>query len=170
MIVCRFSPTRKSHGHHVASTRLALEAVKLAADPNYDKEFEHTPWSVVRVLENKPHWRMKADTDKTDFIKLDVGGYDPWQGKSYGEIAGASRSMHKSQGFGSSQRKTQLTEYFEVLEGAPAQDDIFADISLDWTRFEETQKITERIDQIKRTFDPQHPETLIPHLEVLILM
>ena len=34
------------------------------------------------------------------FLKLDVGGYDPLLGASYGEIAADSRSMHKSQGFG----------------------------------------------------------------------
>ncbi len=164
IIVCRFSPTQKSHGHHVASARLALEAVKRARELDYDPDSGQTPWSVTRVLENKPHWRMKPDTDTSSFIALEVGGYDPWRGLSFGEIAGASRSMHKSQGFGSSLRKTHHTEYFEVLAGKEAKEDIFEEITLHWSRFTKTQEISLLIDRLNTDYQPEQPQALIPVL------
>ena len=44
-------------------------------------------------------WRQLIHTSEDQF-KIDVGGYNPLLGKSYGEIAAESRSQHKSQGFG----------------------------------------------------------------------
>ena len=40
------------------------------------------------------------NADLLDALELDVGGYNPLLGRSYGEIAAQSRSQHKSQGFG----------------------------------------------------------------------
>ena len=44
--------------------------------------------------------RRPAARCAEQLISIDVGGYDPLLGRSYSEIAGESRSMHKSQGFG----------------------------------------------------------------------
>mgnify|MGYP006212647163 CR=1 FL=1 len=40
---------------------------------------------------------------------IEIGGYNPVLGKSYREIAGESRSMHASQGMGSSQPKGEAS-------------------------------------------------------------
>ncbi len=55
--------------------------------------------------------------DTTGLIPLEAGGYQPLLGKSYPEIAAASRSMHKSQGFGVEIERGERKEYFKFLEG-----------------------------------------------------
>ena len=41
-------------------------------------------------------------------IELDPGEYDPMLGHSYTEIAGMSRSMHRSQGMGTAEREARI--------------------------------------------------------------
>ena len=53
-------------------------------------------------------------------MKLDVGGFNPLLGASYGEIAADSRSMHKSQGFGVARSRGPIVEYFKTLAEADA--------------------------------------------------
>jgi len=57
--------------------------------------------------------------DVTGLIPLEAGGYQPLLGKSYPEIAAASRSMHKSQGFGVEIERGERKEYFKFLDGEP---------------------------------------------------
>ena len=59
--------------------------------------------------------------DPTGLILLEAGGYQPLLGKSYAEIDAASRTMHKSQGFGVSIERGEQKEYFKLLEGKPAE-------------------------------------------------
>ena len=49
---------------------------------------------------------------------------------SYGEIAAASRSMHKSQGFGVEIDRSERKEYFKFLDGEPVENSggIFAGV------------------------------------------
>jgi len=54
--------------------------------------------------------------------------------KSYSEIAGESRSQHKSQGFGSAGRRGTQPDYFEVAAGEPATQDIFDGLDVTWDR------------------------------------
>ena len=71
----------------------------------------------------------------TGLIKVEAGGYQPLLGKSYPEIAAASRTMHKSQGFGVSIERGERTEYFKFLDGKPIENgDIFAGIDTTWKR------------------------------------
>ena len=51
--------------------------------------------------------------------------YNPLLGKSYGEIAGESRSQHKSQGFGASAQRGESYEYFSLTAGEPIKDNLF---------------------------------------------
>ena len=55
-------------------------------------------------------------------MKLDVGGYNPLLGESYGEMAADSRSMHKSQGFGVARSRAPIVEYFKLLAAADPQE------------------------------------------------
>src|SRR5690606_27468010 len=102
VIITRFPPEAGgTHGHHTASAQLAIEAFRLAADPS---AFAGTsgglpPWQAKRVVWNAWTWRGGVSTD--GLLAMDVGGFDPLFGESFGEIAARSRTMHKSQGFGS---------------------------------------------------------------------
>jgi LmbE family N-acetylglucosaminyl deacetylase len=104
VIITRFpEDARAGHGHHSGSAVLAHEAFSAAADP---KRFPEQlaqgvkPWQAKRLLFNTFVFG-NVNTTSDDQLKIEVGGYNPVLGKSYGEIAALSRSQHKSQGFGS---------------------------------------------------------------------
>ena len=123
VIVTRFSPEPSdTHGHHTASAMLALEAFRAAADPQFHPEQLAggvTPWQARRIFWNRSSWAIKPSDDLAGDIKLDVGGYNPLLGASYGEIAADSRSMHKSQGFGVARSRAPIVEYFRIARAAP---------------------------------------------------
>lgn len=124
VIVTRFPPDGyHTHGHHTASAILALEAYEAAADPQrFPEQFAYgvKPWSVKAIFYNASTWWNKElpqlAENNDSFYKVDVGGFNPLLGASYTEIAGRSRSMHKSQGFGSAQPAGQQWEYLKLLK------------------------------------------------------
>ena len=88
------------------------------------------PWKADRLLNNVSTWNLKPDADMSAYLKLDVGGYDPLLGRSWGEISAESRSQHKSQGFGvPAERGTQL-DYFKALAGTQPKSDVFEGLEL----------------------------------------
>ncbi len=122
VIITRFSPEPgDTHGHHTASAILAVEAFRAAADPKFHPE-QLTGgvalWQARRLLWNRSSWGLKPDDDLSGLLKLDVGGYSPLLGASFGEMAADSRSMHKSQGFGVARSRGPTVEYFQVLTAA----------------------------------------------------
>ena len=104
MIITRFSPEPSdTHGHHTASAILAIAAFRAAADPQFHPEQlagDVTTWQARRLLWNRAGFTTRPGEDLSGFDALDVGGYNPLLGVSYGEMAADGRSMHKSQGFG----------------------------------------------------------------------
>ena len=129
VIICRF-PTDGGggHGHHTASALLAEEAYVAAADPNRFKEQLAfvKPWQVRRVYWNAwtPGTRPgqpNAASAPSDWLSVDVGAYNPMLGMSYTEVAGLSRSQHKSQGFGAAQRRGSRLDYLQLKLGPRAE-------------------------------------------------
>lgn len=125
LIVTRFSPLPSgTHGHHTASAQLAAEAFFAAADSTRFPEqlSKVSVWQATRLVWNTSWWFYgKQDYDKTGLLSLNVGGFNPRLGLSYGEMAAESRSMHQSQGFGSARQRGSEWEYFQVLAGEPAE-------------------------------------------------
>ena len=118
VIICRFPSTGEGgHGHHTASAILAAEAFGAAADPNkFPSQLKTVSiWKSRRLLWNTFKFGS-MNTTSDDQVKVDVGTYNALLGKSYGEIAAESRSMHKSQGFGSAKQRGTNIEYFKVLK------------------------------------------------------
>ncbi len=122
VIVAIFSGTpRDGHGQHQVSALLAKEVYETAAMdtvrfPVKDFGPGWTPLKFYRAAYFAPAGATLA---------MNVGEYNPDLGKSYAEIAGESRSQHKSQGFGSLQRKGVVIdrvarEATRVNEGTPA--------------------------------------------------
>ena len=122
VIVTRFSPEpAETHGHHTASAILALEAFHAAADPKFHPEQLVDGvgvWQARRIFWNRSSFFIKPTDDVSGDVKLDVDGYNPLLGESYGEMAADSRSMHKSQGFGVARTRTPIVEYFKLLASA----------------------------------------------------
>lgn len=170
VIITRFSPDRdgKTHGHHTTSAKIALEAFDIAAQA--DKYTEHlaytSPWQAKRIAWNTSSWffRREKDFDKSSLLTLDAGAYNPFLGKSYGEIAAESRTMHKSQGFGSARQRGEVIEYFQHLKGDSATVDILEDIDLTWNRVKGSEEVKRLLAQADSEFDLQYPEKSIPLL------
>jgi len=115
-IITRFPPDeRAGHGHHTASAELAIECAELAADENYD--IETAAWSVQGVWWNTSVWWDPTLKDDPEAVQLDLSGFDPLLGETYGAIGDAARSMHKCQGFGVPINRGPREEYFKKLWG-----------------------------------------------------
>jgi LmbE family N-acetylglucosaminyl deacetylase len=115
-IITRFPPDeRAGHGHHTASAELAIECAELAADEKYDTET--TAWSVQGVWWNTSIWWDATLKDDPEAVYLDMSGFDPLLGDTYGAIGDAARSMHKCQGFGVPINRGPREEYFKKLWG-----------------------------------------------------
>ena len=173
IVVTRF-PTNdtETHGHHTASAQLAAEAFKLAGDP---KRFPEqlklvSPWQPKRLLWNS--WAAfraevrREPLDVAGLIPLEVGGYQPLLGRSFPEIAAASRSMHKSQGFGVEVRRGERKEYFQFLDGEsiPEGKGIFAGIDSTWARVPKSDGVADQINRILKAFDDSAPWKSVPAL------
>ncbi|MBL8003342.1 MAG: PIG-L family deacetylase [Flavobacteriales bacterium] len=172
IIITRFAPDRSAgHGHHEASAILAEEAFDLAGDPKaFPDQLQQglEVWQPRRLFFNGSTWWKKdlAEIAKNDpdWFSVDVGGYDPLLGLSYTEIAGRSRSMHKSQGFGAAETRGEMLEYLKFIKGdRPKTKDIFEGIDMTWGAIGEPA-IALMIDSMINTFDPMHPESSLPRL------
>lgn len=167
VIITRFSPDdRETHGHHTASAQLAVEAFGKAADRTYhpDQVKRYGVWRAHRVVWNASQFPGAPPRDFTGFVKLDVGAYNAMRGLSWGELAAESRSMHKSQGFGSARRRGPAPEYFRVLAGAPMKDSPLDGIVWDWSRVAGASKLESTFRRVRKTFHPSRPEESIPLL------
>ncbi|MDB5271965.1 MAG: hypothetical protein JWO58_332 [Chitinophagaceae bacterium] len=166
VIITRFPTTGEGgHGHHTASALLAVEAFSAAADPkHFPEQLKYTEvWQAKRIFWNTFNFN-NVNLTSEDQIKLDIGGFNPLLGKSYGELASENRSMHKSQGFGTAKTRGQTFEYFKQLAGDPVKTDVFENSNTTWSRFSSTSKFTSTINKIIAKFDPLHPEVIIPDL------
>jgi len=163
VVVTRFHPDHlDTHGHHVASARLAVEAFKAAADPNFAPEqvAKVGVHQVKRVLWNKSLFFVRPGEDLSKHVKQDIGDYDALLGVSTGEIAAESRSMHKSQGFGASRQRGPALEYFDVLAGAPIKDSFLEGVPLPI----EDGPLRQALRRARDTYKPQAPQDSIPPL------
>lgn len=167
VIIKRFpGDARAGHGHHSASALLADEAFKAAADPNkFPEQFKYgvKPWQAKRILWNTFNFGGNNTTSE-DQLKIDVGGYNPLMGKSYGELGGEARSMHKSQGEGRPRRRGQIYEYFTTTGGTAPKGDLMDDIDISWYRIEGGDAITTQVDNVTRTFNFERPELSVAPL------
>ena len=176
IIITRFSTEPGgTHGHHTASAILAHEAFDLAGDPNaFPEQLEQglEVWQPRRLFHNGSTWWRKdlADIVKTDpdWFAVDVGGYDPLLGLSYTEIAGRSRSMHKSQGFGAAETRGEQLEYLHFEKGdRPKGDDIFEGIDMTWGRIG-APTLTKRIELISSEYSTIDPARSVADLVALL--
>lgn len=166
VIICRFPTTGEGgHGHHTASAILAVEAFDLAADPTkFPEQLKYTEiWQAKRLFWNTFNFGG-TNTTSPDQLTLDVGVYNPLLGMSFGEVAANSRSMHKSQGFGSAKQRGENIEYFKLLKGESAKNDLFEGINQHWNRINNTVQLEQLITTTLLEYNPQHPEKSVTHL------
>ena len=167
VIVTRFTPTLGGHGNHTASAILAEEAFRAAADPTrFPDQLQYaSPWQAKRIVWNgfRP---LQTDTlqKALPLVSIDNGAYSPLLGKSFTEIAGEGRSMHKSQGMGAGQNRGESLNYFLHTAGDSAKKDLFDGINTGWSRVKGADSVGKILDEAFRKFDDEAPAHSIPLL------
>ncbi len=153
-----------THGHHTASTVLALEAFKLAGDPKafpgqVDGWGPLKPWQPKRI-----YWNSFRGGSEPPPLRLDIGGYLPVLGKSVGEIAALSRSSHRSQGYGSIASRGSRLDEFRPLDGQPIGKDLFDGIDTTWSRLPGGKLVDSSIGDVITNFNPLNPSASVSAL------
>jgi LmbE family N-acetylglucosaminyl deacetylase len=187
VIICRFPPdARAGHGHHAASAIIAEAAYKLANNGRYlitmyIGPYKHAayvdtssaddglgrlrlsqPCDTKRILFNAFRFGSFNTTSESMF-KLKVGQYMPGFGMGAGEMAGISRSVHKSQGAGTPQTPGIQTEYFQLVDGDSLSNSLFDGIDISWGRVDR-KDIGSDIKEVLNNYDFNHPDASIPAL------
>ncbi|MCG2418931.1 PIG-L family deacetylase [Aequorivita sp. F47161] len=161
-----------THGHHTASAMLSLEAFDAVNDASkFPKSAEkYGVWKPQRLFFNTSWWfygsQEKFDNaDKSKMVSVETGNYFPALGLSNGEIASLSRSMHKSQGFGSTGSRGTETEYLELLKGSkPADNNLYEGINTNWSRLEGGTEIGAVLNPLEANFNFKNPSEMLPQL------
>ncbi|NML57010.1 PIG-L family deacetylase [Chryseobacterium cheonjiense] len=168
VIICRFPPTAAAgHGQHAASAVVAEKAFKLAGDKTaFPDQLKYVNvWQPKRVLWNT--FRFGAvNTTAENQLKVTVGQYDAQLGMGYGELAGLSRSLHKSQGAGTQSVAGIKTEYFAHVTGEPAKATLFDGVVQTWTA-KGNADIDQSLDKIISGFNFNEPDRSLPALLAL---
>ncbi|MEO5783694.1 MAG: PIG-L family deacetylase [Ginsengibacter sp.] len=167
VIIKRFPPdARAGHGHHAASAILADEAFIAAADPKkFPEQLKYGVklWQAKRIMWNTFNFGS-INTTSEDQLKIDIGGFNSLLGKSYGEMGGEARTMHKSQGEGRPRNRGQSFQYFVTTAGDPAKSDLMDGVVTDWKRINGGEAIGSMINNIISNYKADQPELSVPAL------
>ena len=171
VVILIFSGTpRDGHGQHQASSIIGREAFRAAADPKqFPEQLAYVePWQAKRLMMNLPSYtaemeKQSAATPNT--ILVDPGEYDPLLGVSFAEIAGMSRSQHRSQAMGFPERKGAQRNYLVNVDGDPASaKGIFDGMDTSWNRVEGGGKVGELLAKALAELPARNPEKVVPTL------
>jgi len=168
VIITRFpSDSRAGHGHHTSSAIMAEEAFQVAATTQYPDQLAFLePWQTTRVMINSGRWWDKDIDSREGVVRVDAGAFNLYLGESYSEMAARSRSMHKSQGFGSMGSRGESKEYLTVITGAPTESSIFDGIDITWNRVGHPE-LERDVNAIIENYNPQKPYKSIDNLLTL---
>ncbi len=170
VVILRFSGTpRDGHGHHQASAILGKEAFSAAADKNrFPEQLRYVqPWQAKRLVWNVFSFTPEQEKEAQALphkVEVDTGEFNPVLGRSYAEIAGISRSQHRSQGMGATERRGPSKNFLATIEGAPADHDVMDGVDTTWSRVPGGEPIGRILAEAERSFLPEQPEKTIPLL------
>jgi len=160
VIITIFSGTpRDGHGHHQAAGILAREAFTAAADPKrFPEQLKYVqPWQARRLV-----WNAYGGPPSADYT-LETGGWNATLGYTYGELAGLSRSMHRTQGMGMAPRRSAAAVTLVHLAGERGKD-LFDGIDTTWARVPGGEEVGKSLTEALSKLDDAHPERAIPFL------
>ena len=167
VVVSRFPVDgRGGHGHHTASAILAEAAFEAAGDPaRFPEQLRYVQtWRPRRLVWNVFGADTAKGDDRPSIVRIDLGEYQPLLGRSFTEIAGESRSMHKSQGFGAPERRGSIPNFFQHRLGDPARRDLFDGVTVGWSRIKGGAAVDRLLGDAERAFDPAKPHAIVPAL------
>jgi LmbE family N-acetylglucosaminyl deacetylase len=172
IVITRFPPEPSgTHGHHTASSALALEAFRLSGDPRaFPEQLDRlAPWQPRRILWNGyGPGRGGSDETAAGVIHVGIDGTDPVTGASFAVLAAKSRSMHRTQGFANfsvaSGGSGPRVESFQVLAGEPVSRDIMDGVDTTWARIPGGAPVGVLADAIISRFGATDPSASVPAL------
>jgi LmbE family N-acetylglucosaminyl deacetylase len=188
ILLCFTGTSRDGHGQHQASAIVGKEAFEAAGDPSrFPEQLRYVqPWRAHRLAvsiftppnpqqagrgrggrggaQNQPEEPPPPPLPQGPHVKLDTGAYNPILGYSYEEIAGMSRSMHRSQGMGNMGRIGAVESEFIIIGGEPASRDLFDGIDTSWNRLPDGAAVGAILAEAMRALGPAHPEKVVPAL------
>ncbi|WP_209332597.1 PIG-L family deacetylase [Lunatimonas salinarum] len=171
IVINRFSDVPgTTHGHHTTSAILSLEAFEKAADPTIfsDQLKWVKPWQPKRVFWNAYSWGGQYEPQQGKlFHRFEVGEVNPLLGTSYSQIAADSRTMHKSQGFGSTAQVGSSDDFIELVKGEAFKDSPFDGVKNRWETVSGGVAIEKSVDALLENFDFRHPENNVPALLII---
>ena len=171
VIITRFNEVSGiTHGHHTASSILANKAFRISGNPDiFPDQLEFLEsWKAKRIFWNtSTRFFDLSKYSDDEILKIDVGIYNNILGKSYNEISSESRSMHKSQGFGSLKRRGSEKELFILTQGDKYDDNLMDGVDVTWNRFGENNEIIEYINNLVNEYDPKKPYKTVNKLSIL---
>lgn len=156
-----------THGHHTSSAMLSVEAFTKAADPNiFPEQLQHTrPWQAKRIFWNAYSWGGQYEPKEGKlYHNFPVGDFNPLLGTTYSQIAADSRTMHKSQGFGSTSQIGQGIDFIEMIEGSTFEKSPFEGIDSRWGMLANGKEVEAAIEKALQHFDFVRPENNIHQL------
>ena len=168
VIITRFNTIPGvTHGHHTTSAILAGEAFDLAGKLTaFPEQLSFVkPWQPKRIFFNAYNFRGEFEPEEgKKYYAFEVGGYDPLLGKTYHQIAADSRTMHKSQGFGSTAGAGNAKDYIEQVGGESYTTTPFDGVSNRWEQLTGGKAILSQVDQLLKNFNFVQPDQNIPAL------
>lgn len=168
VVVMRFpGDGRGGHGQHTASAILATQAFDAAADPSrFPEQLQGDGaldvWQAKRLLWDAARF-FGGGQMADEGVTVDTGAYSPLLGRSFTEISAASRSMHKSQGFGASAQRGAQENLLEHRLGEKAESGLFDGVDTSWARVG-GEAVGELLAKASAQFDPAQPSAIVPLL------
>ncbi|MGB5243480.1 MAG: LmbE family protein, partial [Lutimonas sp.] len=106
------------------------------------------------------------EADKSKMMEVNIGTFYPELGLSNNEIAATSRSMHKSQGFGSTGSRGDESEYLQLINGEMPKDpnNIFDGIDTSWNRVAGGKEIGEILSRVQKNYNFKDPSASVSEL------
>jgi LmbE family N-acetylglucosaminyl deacetylase len=168
IIITRFNTTPGiTHGHHTTSAILANEAFALSGDPKaFPEQLTYVkPWQAKRIFFNAYNFRGEFEPEKGKrYYAMEVGGYNPILGKTYHQLAADSRTMHKSQGFGSTAGAGNAKDFLEQVGGDSYEKTPFDGVESRWASVKGGLAILAQLDQLLGSFNLVETSKNLPAL------
>jgi LmbE family N-acetylglucosaminyl deacetylase len=179
VVTSRFSGTAADgHGHHQFSGYMAPLAFRAAGDPaQFPAHLREglEPWQPLKFYVGRGFGASGDDR----MLEINTGTYDPLLGRTYFEIAMEGRSQHKSQEMGVLELRGPQTTGLRLVESGPPaarETGIFDGIDTSITGIaaltnndqpifrKHLEELEATAAEALRSYDPFHPEKLIPIL------
>ncbi len=149
-----------THGQHQAAGVVAHRIYELAGDASFHPELTGEglpPWT-PQALYRRAWWRG----EEAPTIEVRLDGVDPITGRGWGQIAAASRSMHRSQDMGRMQIPGGAsTAVVWVAGGAGAEGDgLFAGVDTHLSAIAELLPSSPRTDEVRALLEKVEREAL----------